>query len=207
MIKYIILLASLFALLIPSHASAAILKDESGKVIIDTQKVAHIETTVTPKSAERFVKEMESTKDIAGPRLIIINSPGGFVDAGKEMLDKIGEEKAKGVKIVCYVKSRAHSMAFNILTNCDSRYASAKALMLVHKIRLMRMPDMNLTGKNLRKLADELDEGDEPYRQANAKAMNMKIEEYDSFADDEITWRSSTLLRMGYLHGLATLDN
>lgn len=206
MIKRTILLALLLAL-IPLTSHGKVLKDESGKVIIDTQKYVRITGNINPRSAEIFIRQMDATKNLSGPRLIIINSPGGFVEAGEKMQEKINEEKASGVKVICFVDSRAHSMAFNILTNCDARYASPRALMLVHKIRLMDCPNIALTGKNLRKIADELDEGDEPYRQANAKAMHMKLEEYDSFADDEITWRASTLKRLQYLTDIAVLDN
>lgn len=206
MIKRIILLA-LLSFTLPTIAQAKILRDESGKVIIDTQKYVYIKGSINPRTADAFIRQMDATKNLSGPRLIIINSPGGFVDAGVKMQDRINEERASGVKIICYVDSRAHSMAFNILTNCDLRYSMSRSLMLVHKIRLMNCPDLALTGKNLRKIADELDKGDEPYRQANAKAMNMKLEEYDSFADDEITWRAITLKRLGYLHGLGELEN
>jgi ATP-dependent protease ClpP protease subunit len=179
---------------------------KEASIDLRTDKVAVLRGGVDSSTEFVFKRGMVEHYGKPGPRVILINSRGGIVSNGNAMLKEIRLEQSKGVKVICVVEKIAHSMAFNILTNCDVRLAVPKAVMLVHKVALMNAPTYRFTAKNLRDTAEELDRDDEPFRQANAKAMGLSLEDYDLFADNETIWRAETLLQRGYLHGLAQIN-
>lgn len=204
--KYLAFLAALlFALLIPTRALAVHVKADAIGLDLTTLKVASIEKEIMPNLAEDFAKQVFDTLKLPGDRVIVINSNGGSVDEGEKILHTIQAERAGGTRIVCIVTHEAHSMAFNILTQCDVRLAVAKSIMLVHKIRRIS-PCEGCTAKLLRQWANDLDKSDEPYRQANRKAMGLSLEDYDLLADNETIWTAKTLLTRKYLHALATYE-
>lgn len=179
------------------------LKSPEAGIDITTTKIARIFGTINEKSFDTFKNDMESTASISGDRLILIKSHGGLVHIGEAMLAMIRKEQKENVKIICFAIRNSDSMAFNILSNCDVRLMAPGTTSLVHKIARVYLDDVRLTAKNLKKIAEELETGDEPYRQTNAKAMHLTVEEYDKYADKETYWTATTLLKMRYLHGLA----
>lgn len=70
-----------------------------------------------------------------GPIDIAINSPGGSVTTGFLFVNTMEAVKAKGVKLRCFVNGIAASMAFQILTHCDERYALSRSFLLWHRVR------------------------------------------------------------------------
>lgn len=168
-------------------------------------KVSHIQGIIDENAARIYSQETLDTLYIPGDRAIYINSLGGELTAGQIIIDLMEAEKAQGVRLVCVVDEEATSMAFNILTHCDKRYAYRTTRFLVHKAALGSW-DQNLrpTAKNLRREANELQRADEPYRRANAKAMHLSLAEYDDNADQERTWSAEELLNLKYLNGYIT---
>lgn len=169
-----------------------------------TLKVAHVTGEINPFTDFSFELEMAATHAFKGPRVILIDSPGGQVDSGNAMIKTLEREKAEGTQVICVVTHQASSMAFNLLTHCDKRYASPKSFMMVHKIALGQAGDgsRRLTAKYLREMARDLDVMDEPFRRANAKAMHLSLKEYDFFADYETIWTAKKLLDIHYLDGI-----
>jgi ATP-dependent protease ClpP protease subunit len=109
--------------------------------------------------------------------------------------------------MICVAEENAHSMAFNILTACDVRLATDDAHFIVHKIAISGFsPDVRITAKLLKSIADDLEHMDEPFRQSNSKAMHMSLEDYDRFADEQHCWSAPLLYLTGYLNGIATID-
>lgn len=168
----------------------------------DNRKISHIEGAIDAGTAQRYFEETTNSLQIPGPRTIYINSLGGELDAGQNIIDMIEAERAHGVKIVCAVTEEATSMAFNILTHCDRRYASRTARFLVHKAAMGGWyPWLRMTARNLRLVANDLQRSDEVYRQANSKAMHLSLDDYDENADLEKTWSAKELVKLGYLNG------
>lgn len=191
------------ALLIPAQAGAITLtnvEDSSEKVVSD--RVVRIQGEITPETLEKFTKDLNETKDFAGDRVVLIDSIGGSVDSGAEMLKLLEKERKAGHRIVCVVERVAYSMAFNILSQCDLRLATPKALLLFHRVSMDLPPRRRYTAPVLRRIVEELEKSDEPYRHANSKALGMRLTEYDQFADQEVYWRAESLRKRGYLHQL-----
>jgi ATP-dependent protease ClpP protease subunit len=191
--------------------SAAYAKAETitGKGIhFTTNKVSKLDFPLFPGAhIGKFAEQADLTSSLPGPRLIIINSPGGLVELGGAFIQAMeSERQALGTRFICVIDGHADSMAFNILTHCDERYATFKSSALVHKIFFQSWPGGKVSAKNLRLLADELDAADAQYRQGNADAMHLTLKDYDLFADQEHTWTARSLVERGYLKGIVTIE-
>lgn len=196
-----------FLLLIsPTQAHAYHLVSERAHIDITTDKVISLEGEVDSAMEMRYIAQKLATDALPGPRVLLINSPGGYVDSGENIIQILESERAAGTQVICVVTGMASSMAFNLLTHCDVRLSVAKARMVVHKIAVGGLnPFVRGTAQNLRRIADEMDEIDEKYCVANAAAMHLARADYDKFADLESNWTPEELLSRGYLNDIVTL--
>jgi ATP-dependent protease ClpP protease subunit len=85
---------------------------------------------------------------------IFINSPGGMVVVGLQIIQAIDIARARGVKVVCSVGVLAASMAFQVLPHCDERYAMKHTLLLFHPARAMVQG--GITGEQAAMIGKEL---------------------------------------------------
>lgn len=206
-------LSILFTLFTGLHVHAAPAHIVSDTFSIDSSKVVHVTGAIDFDSQFKFDTELGSTIDLPGPRIVVINSPGGVVDVGAVMIQELQMEKGMSVKvpyaprsIVCVATNQASSMAFNLLTFCDKRYATPEMHSVVHKVALGGInPFVRLTAKNLRAYADDLEATDAPYRQANAIAMHLSLKDYDDYADLQRCWSSAELYMIRYLDGIVNV--
>lgn len=89
---------------------------------------------------------------------IVINSPGGVVYAGYQLVQAMDIARQRGVKVVCTVGVMAASMAFQLLPHCSERYAMKNTLLLFHPSRVyVRGP---LTADEAKMVAESLDKID-----------------------------------------------
>lgn len=200
-------LAITLFLLMSTAANAITLKSLSGKYDITTERVVHLTGSIETGAFKAFEKEMVETIR-TGDRVVLIDSGGGLVDEGNQMIKLLDTERKEGTRIVCVVVKAAHSMAFNLLTKCDVRLATRKAFMLVHKIErayVHQRIDGRLTAKRLQAIAKNLEQQDEVFRQANYKAMGLTLEDYDMFADNETVWTADNLLKRHYLNDIVEI--
>lgn len=198
-----------FTLFSFKNAQAYQVHSPEANVYLTTGRVAYLTGYITPVQALNFTLALSATSHLPGPRVLVIDSPGGSVTAGKEELDALLEEKTRThEKLVCVVTGAAMSMAFNILTRCDVRLAVPGAAFLFHDISAGVLSDsagFRLTRTMLRMIADDLESVGESYRRWNAWALRMKLKEYDEAAERDLTWEPSELLERKYLHGMATV--
>jgi ATP-dependent protease ClpP protease subunit len=201
-------LSLLLGLLTPIDAQAITLVNvKDASQVIRSERVLHLVHEIVPEILPVLRKEMAATADKPGDRVVVIHSPGGSVNVGEEIWKMLEREREAGHRIVCVVSQAAYSMAFNILTRCDLRLAVPDAVLMFHRISTIMPPndDTRLTGPVLRRMAKDLEKTDEPYRQANAKALRMDLREYDLHADNDTIWRAPVLLERGYLHQLVRI--
>ena len=83
--------------------------------------------------ANTILDMSEKSKD---PIYLVINSPGGSVIAGLQVISAMRIVRHRGVTIKCVVPMMAASMAFQIFAECDERYAFDNSLLLWHPIRV-----------------------------------------------------------------------
>lgn len=203
-------LAALWVLLGATKCKAEHIVSKEAHIDIKTNTALHVIGPIFPDMRGPLAAEMEiaaasKDKDL----VIIINSPGGSVEFGQQIIDAVEQIRANTHKrVVCMVNGDASSMGFNLLTHCDVRLSTAHSRMVVHKIEWAGACEIQQrhTAKFYRAIAEYLDQVDEPYRQANAKAMHLDLWDYDHFADQETDWTPGLLKTIGYLHGIATIE-
>ena len=88
--------------------------------------------SIVPLISDLYKMINTTTQDIH----IVLNSPGGGIYVGLQFINAIEAAKSKGVKVKCYVSGIAASMAFQILTHCNERYALRYSLLLWHPPRV-----------------------------------------------------------------------
>ncbi len=194
------LLALLFVLA-PVAEARFELRDH-GKTLVFTREAA-VQGEIDFLAEFKFDAAIIDAEGVPGPQVITINSPGGDEAAGRRIIALVKALHRAGHLVVCIVNGDAASMAFNLLTACDRRYATPTSKFLFHKI--YGLPPMRPTSKNLRAWARTLDQLDEPYRRANAKALHMSLRTYDRIADQDRNWTAKELLKRGYLDGTVTI--
>jgi ATP-dependent protease ClpP protease subunit len=84
------------------------------------------------EAAEKIEKlSRNSDEDID----IIINSPGGYITPGLQMVSAMNVAQKRGVTVRCFVPMLAASMAFQVFAECDERYALKYSRLLWHPAR------------------------------------------------------------------------
>lgn len=119
-----------------------------------------VQGVVTSKSVTRWLKQIDSISanwgDVRGKTLsLIINSPGGSVEAGLVLLSRLSDLQARGMNLRCYVTTVAASMAFQLYTQCNERYALTNSFLLWHRVRVFVMFGV-ITGPTAENLAEDL---------------------------------------------------
>ena len=130
--------------------------------VLDVAKAMVIDGPITGGSIaplkQALLQELASGK--VRPELqLIINSPGGSVFAGFQVISVLKAAKEKGMHLTCIVPSLAASMAFQILLQCDERHVLNESLLLWHRARVMGI-NKPMTGPELAHLGQELEETD-----------------------------------------------
>jgi ATP-dependent protease ClpP protease subunit len=147
-VRATVLLAVLsFFGVMPVYAGQAL--DMTGPRTVRVSGVVGMNAIDVANKIERL--SAESKEDIN----LIINSPGGSVPAGMQVVESIAVAKARGVTVRCAVTVLAASMAFSILNECSERYALNNSLLLFHPARAMIMGA--LKSEDARYIAEELD--------------------------------------------------
>lgn len=95
---------------------------------------------------------------------LVINSPGGEVNAGMYLLNGIDLAKARGTRFRCVTTGLAASMAFQVFAKCDERYALPNSFMLYHPVRItiggMFSAPISITPTIAKQISDELNRMD-----------------------------------------------
>jgi hypothetical protein len=102
------------------------------------------------------------SKKSTDPVYLVINSPGGSVFVGMQILSAMEIAKTRGVVFKCLVPMAAASMAFIIYNECNERYALGGSLFLWHGIRTsmrgsVTIKDLTVTLADLRRFAADFD--------------------------------------------------
>lgn len=133
MLSIRILLTTLFLLFLSTTAANASELDGSRTVHIDGF-ISH--STLEPVTERLGALLADKSDDDVN---IIINSPGGEVTSGFQLINRMTSLQGRGITINCWVKDLAASMAFQILTVCDNRYALHTSFLLWHGVRTSTM--------------------------------------------------------------------
>ena len=151
------------------------------------------------EEATRIIKDLKKSK-IRNKQFkeirIGINSPGGGVLAGLDILAEMRNLKAYGYKIKCYVNN-AYSMGFVLLTFCDERIGRDTSTFMHHLTQInggrpKRVDDNKTTFKALdffdRLLQDEM-----------AKKFEIDEDEFHKIIKEDKWWDAKEALKFKIL--------
>lgn len=111
-----------------------------GKTLhIQDKQTIKLDGEIRESTAFQFIDEVKTLAEKEKQINIIMHSPGGSIVFGMLMLKEIHRAQARNVKIVCIVDGFSMSMAFVLLSECDSRYAVRDSLLLWHPGRMRLM--------------------------------------------------------------------
>jgi ATP-dependent protease ClpP protease subunit len=181
------------------------------KFNLTTSKVAHIESKVDSACTRRLVADVKRTASIPGDRLVIIDTPGGSMREGDDMMTTLkAEQMLTGGRIVCVVKGSASSMGFNILSQCDVRLGTKKSRYMFHDLffeREVLYEYSRIRMEDLQSLLTELLKENARFYVLNAAAMNMSTDDLIKISSTrpETYWVPGTLLSRGYLTDIVEL--
>ena len=122
------------------------------KIILDNNNYIHIKGEINPLSSSNFITEIN--KITADKIFVYIQSPGGYVDSGKEIINEINIQIENGKNITC-IADRAYSMAFIIFQICPTRYITSNSVLMQHPIYITQLSGNLKTVQNLLKMIEK----------------------------------------------------
>lgn len=87
---------------------------------------------VDDASVAPIISALEDT-DSGSTLVLVIDSPGGSVGAGLELIREMKRAQRRGVSVVCVVDGTAASMAALVLQVCDVRGVTPGSVILFHR--------------------------------------------------------------------------
>ena len=132
---------------------------KEGTLEINPKRTLFVDGPITSQT----IYSVNGILDLKGtdPIYFVINSPGGSVLAGMQVLTMMRILKSRGVELHCVVPMMAASMAFQMLAECTHRYAFEYSLLLWHPIRI-NARNISLTPKLARDLARDMTRYEKP---------------------------------------------
>jgi ATP-dependent protease ClpP protease subunit len=103
-----------------------------------TMKIGHHQVTkltfdvgIDPASADKLVADIHAAEVAKSEAiLLVLNTPGGYIDAGQRIMKAITGTK---LKVVCLVNGQAASMGYLVLEVCDARLMTENSTLVAHE--------------------------------------------------------------------------
>jgi len=146
-------------------------------------------------SAIKQASRIEALSRVSAANIdFVINSPGGSVLPGLQVISAMRVAKARGVKFRCFVPVLAASMAFQILAECNKRYTLVNTLLLWHPVKISSSEPMDATtllyyGQDLRRL-------ERPLVADLIRALNISRETFMYHYRHETLWTATQLMEL-----------
>lgn len=147
----------------------------------------------------RIIKELKESR-IKNKQFkeirIGINSPGGSVLAGLDILAEMRNLKSDGYKIKCYVNN-AYSMGFVLLTFCDERIGRDTSTFMHHLTQINGgRPKRNKKNKTLFKALDFFDN---ILKEEMAAKFGISKDEFHKLIKEDKWWNAKDALRFNII--------
>jgi ATP-dependent protease ClpP protease subunit len=110
----------------------------------------HLTGPISDQMAAAFEQALAgATEHAAVAVLIVIDSPGGEVDAGRRISRDIENSP---VPVTCVVDGEADSMAFYVLQSCSVRAMTARSVLMTHEVVQLIVGPVLFTAEELENL-------------------------------------------------------
>lgn len=136
----LIILLSTFSVYASDNSKINFKKNKPVKILktleADPERTVVLEGVVRQANINTIIDQTNEMVKLSNkPIYLMINSPGGEVDAGFDLINQMKYLKAdKNVKIYCGIHSFAASMAADIQAFCTETYATRRSKILFHQI-------------------------------------------------------------------------
>lgn len=141
----------------------------------------------------KTARELDRASRDGSSIVLMINSPGGYVFAGRLILDAMKMARKRGSRIRCLVPFLAASMAFQIYAMCDERYAMEHALLLWHPPRIS---GQSMTADRLEYAIARLRAIELEFIPALLEKLNIPEDIFFYHYDRETLWSATELKRV-----------
>lgn len=158
---------------------------------IDPKRLIRIEGTIGGQVLRDAQKLLNLSDGSTKPVSVLINSFGGEVLSGLQFVSAMNIAQTRGVKIHCYVSNVAMSMAFFILTHCDTRYALQYSLFLWHPAKAGLLG--SFTSRELRNISDDLAQLENPLILDMIKRTRIEEKKFRKHYEAETVWTTESL--------------
>jgi ATP-dependent protease ClpP protease subunit len=188
---------SLFLLPLPVLAASSIDKEGKDTVItVDANRTMYLGGMVTGAASAITKDIQELVISGSGPVILLLNSGGGEVTPGLAVITAIKGAQASGTPIWCVAGKQAQSMAFNIWTACERRFAFDGSTLMFHPPGYTIETGSRLTldtvekiGPALKRVTDLLDK----QLFSSFQTVGTGREWYDKHLLAETKWSGTTL--------------
>jgi len=136
--KYLLSVISFIVALATSSAIAG-----SSYTVENNDRIAYVVGPIGESSIAIAHQIERASAKSREPIHVIINSPGGMILAGYQIIQAMNIARNRGSEVVCVVATMAASMAFQLLPHCDRRYALKKSLLLFHPAHVSLQGSIN----------------------------------------------------------------
>lgn len=150
----------------------------------DPARTVSVVGEIGGEALETADKIVALSKDTSKPIQLFINSPGGSVPAGMQIMAAMDLAKVRGATIQCFVSALAASMAFHILGACDERYGLRTSLFLWHPASVVGIAD-GLNYKQANSIAVQLKMLEDALNPRLIKALHISEEQFYFYNDME----------------------
>ena len=131
---------------------------------------------------------------IRGDVTVRINSPGGDVAAASTMLTALQERRSSGAAVNVVVDGMAASAASVLLTVASTVRIAALGIVVMHEMRMM---PGSVTGGEMRRLADFLDEMNERFTALYAARMKRNDADVRALLANETSFSATQAVEVG----------
>ena len=150
------------------------------KIMLEDNNYIHIKGEINPISSSNFITEINR---ITSDKIFIyIQSPGGYVESGKEIISEINIQIENGKNISC-IADRAYSMAFIILQSCPLRYVTNNSILMQHPIYISQLSGNLKTVQNLLKI---IEKDNQELLTMQADRIQIDKKEFESLTVNEL---------------------
>ena len=125
-------------LLVLSYSFTAEARPNKGMPAVHEDRILYISGVITSSTLAPVQKALENWSTSGDRRdiTLVISSPGGEVTSGTRFINQMKQAQSVGIEFNCYVLDMAASMAFQILTHCDTRHSMDTSYLLWHGVRV-----------------------------------------------------------------------
>lgn len=159
---------------------------------LNPARTVYIQDVIGPQALRVAGQIYKLAHDGKAPIDVVINSPGGDVTAGMQILSAFQTAKVRGVKIRCVVPVMAASMAFQIFANCDERYALHYSMLLWHPMRSVLQGEY--TADDLLYEGQSTLSTEQPMLKQLQRALGMPVDQFLYHYHHETLWLADQLL-------------